>query len=145
MQPYTYSQSPLTPYASRDAEFAAGPVCGSFALNAKLADGSFLLDRAGRGMTALLFGDGAPNAEQKALLDQLGKLDKHFAAVLIHPNPARADAIGDTSRDIARLYGAASGTLYLVRPDLHIAGRWKTIAADEVLHTISLCLGVSEP
>ena len=30
MQPYTYSQSPLTPYASRDAEFAAGPVLRQF-------------------------------------------------------------------------------------------------------------------
>src|SRR6185312_7610386 len=54
MQPYTYSQSPLTPFASRDKEFSAGPPCGSFAPNAKLADGIFLLDRAGNGMTALL-------------------------------------------------------------------------------------------
>jgi 3-(3-hydroxy-phenyl)propionate hydroxylase len=142
MQPYTYSQSPLTPYASRDAEFASGPVCGSFAPNAKLADCSFLLDRAGRGMTTLLFCDGAPDAEQTALLDQLRKLDKQFAAVLIQPNPTSANAIGDTSGDIARLYGAAPGTLYLLRPDLHIAGRWKTIAAGEVLHTAHLCLGV---
>lgn len=145
MQPYTYSQSPLTPYASRDAEFAAGPVCGSFAPNAKLADGSFLLDRAGRGMTALLFFDKAPNAEQTALLDQLGKLDKHFAAVVIQPASKTADAIGDPNGNIARLYGAAPGTLYLLRPDLHIAGRWKTLAADEVLHTARLCLGISTP
>ncbi len=142
MQPYTYSQSPLTPYASRDAEFSVGPVCGSFAPNAKLADGSFLLDRAGRGMTVLLFGDGVPDAEQIALLDQLRKLDKHFAAVVVQLDPTSADAIKDANGDIARLYGAASGTLYLLRPDLHIAGRWKTIAADEVLHTARLCLGI---
>jgi len=36
---------------------------------------------------------------------------------------------------------AAPGTLYLLRPDLHIAGRWKTIAANEVLRTAALCLG----
>ena len=69
MQPYTYSESPLTPYAGRDAEFAGGPVCGSVAPNAKLADGSYLLDRAGIGMTAILFCEGAPTAEQAALLD----------------------------------------------------------------------------
>ena len=80
MQPYTYSESPLTPYAGRDAEFAAGPVCGSFPPNAKLADGTFLLDRAGDGMTAILFCDGAPSAEQAALLEQLGKLDNRFVA-----------------------------------------------------------------
>ncbi len=37
MQPYTYSESPLTPYAGRDVEFAGGPVSGSVAPNAKLA------------------------------------------------------------------------------------------------------------
>ena len=29
MQPYTYSESPLTPYPERDAEFAGGPASGS--------------------------------------------------------------------------------------------------------------------
>ena len=67
MQPYTYSESPLTPYPQRDAEFAKGPACGSFPPNAELADGNFLLDRAGDGMTAILFCDGAPDAEQTAL------------------------------------------------------------------------------
>src|SRR5207253_10033909 len=66
MQPYTYSESALTPFAARDADFASGPPCGSFAPNARLADGSFLLDRAGNGMTALLFCEDAPNAEQSA-------------------------------------------------------------------------------
>jgi 3-(3-hydroxy-phenyl)propionate hydroxylase len=145
MQPYTYSQSPLTPFAGRDAEFAAGPACGSFAPNAKLADGSFLLDRAGRGITALLFCNGATDAKQIALLDQVARLDQHFVALIIQANGNSAGAIKDTDGDIARLYGAEPGTLYLLRPDLHIAGRWKTIAADEVLHTARLCLGIPTP
>ncbi len=69
-------------------------------------------------MTALLFCQGKPDAAQVALLDQLGRLDKRFASISL-----------DASGDIARLYGAAPGTLYLLRPDLHIAGRWKTIVA----------------
>ena len=85
-------------------------------------------------MTALLFCEGAPDTAQAALLDRLGRLDKRFASILL-----------DASGDIARLYGAAPGTLYLLRPDLHIAGRWKTIAPDEVLHTARLCLGVPTP
>ena len=47
MQPYTYSESPLTPYRHRDADFASGPISGSAAPNAKLADGTHLLDHAG--------------------------------------------------------------------------------------------------
>ena len=81
MQPYTYSESPLTPYAGRDAEFAGGPACGSVAPNARLADGSHLLDHAGNGMTAILFCDGQPAAEQAALLDQLGRIDKRFVSL----------------------------------------------------------------
>jgi 3-(3-hydroxy-phenyl)propionate hydroxylase len=145
MLPYTYSGNPLTPFAHRDAEFASGPSCGSFAPNARLADGGFLLDRAGDGMTALLFGEGSPNAEQPALLDQLSRLDRRFAALVIQRNGASANGLNDADGEIARLYGAGPGTLYLLRPDLHIAGRWRSIAADEILHTARLCLGVPTP
>ena len=129
MQPYTYSASPLTPYPGRDAEFSAGPACGSVALNAKLADGSFLLDRAGFGLTAILFCDYAPDAEQTALLDQLRALDSGLAALVVQRTAAVANAIVDHDGEIARLFGAGHGTLYLLRPDMHIAGRWKTIIA----------------
>src|SRR6478752_1798269 len=136
MQPYTYSESPLTPYAGRDVEFAGGPVCGSVAPNAKLPDGSYLLDRAGDGMTAILFCEGQTTAEHAALLGQLRNTDKRLAALLIGTSH-----VSDADGEIARLYAAAPGTLYLLRPDLHIAGRWKTIAANEVLRTAALCLG----
>ena len=145
MQPYTYSESPLTPYPQRDAEFSGGPASGSFPPNAKLADGGFLLDRAGDGMTAILFCDGAPNTEQAALLAQLGKLDRRFVALLVHPQASAAGAIADTDGEIARLFDAQPGTFYLLRPDLHIAGRWNTAVASEILETIRLCLGRATP
>jgi 3-(3-hydroxy-phenyl)propionate hydroxylase len=145
MQPYTYSESRLTPYANRDADFASGPVCGSFPPNAKLSDGSFLLDRAGDGMTAMLFCEGAPSAEQTALLDQLGLLDKRFVALLVQPAGSTQEATPDTDGEIVRLFGAAPGTLYLLRPDLHIAGRWKAIVTDEILDTARICLGAQTP
>ena len=136
MQPYTYSESPLTPYAGRDADFAGGPVCGSVAPNAKLPDGSYLLDQVGIGLTAILFCRGAPSADEIMLLDRLRNTDKRLAALLIGTSH-----VSDADGEIARLYAAAPGTLYLLRPDLHIAGRWKTIAANEVLRTAALCLG----
>ena len=69
MQPYTYAESPLSPYARiAMPSFAAGPISGSASPNAKLADGTHLLDHAGDGMTAILFCDGRANAEQAALL-----------------------------------------------------------------------------
>jgi 3-(3-hydroxy-phenyl)propionate hydroxylase len=147
MQPYTYSESPLTPYAGRDAEFAGGPPCGSVAPNARLKDGSYLLDRAGDGMTAILFCEGQPTREQAALLAQLGRIDKRFVAVLIASGGSASDAkaIADSDGEIARLFAAEPGTLYLLRPDLHIAGRWKAVVPGEILKTAGLCLGSETP
>jgi 3-(3-hydroxy-phenyl)propionate hydroxylase len=147
MQPYTYSESPLTPFAGRDAEFAGGPPCGSVAPNAGLADGGYLLDRAGNGMTAILFCAGQPTAEQAALLAQLGRIDKRFVPVLVTSSSAASDAkaVVDGDGEIARLFAAASGTLYLLRPDLHIAGRWKAVVPGEILKTAGLCLGSETP
>jgi 3-(3-hydroxy-phenyl)propionate hydroxylase len=153
MQPYTYSGSPLTPYANRDGEFACGPVSGSASANADLADGGHLLDHAGDGLTAMLFCDDAPDAAQAALLQQLGQLDKRFVSLLIQRQASRGQAslgvdvstkaktIPDENDEIATLFGARPGTLYLLRPDLHIAGRWKTVIAGEILQTAQICLG----
>jgi 3-(3-hydroxy-phenyl)propionate hydroxylase len=148
MQPYTYSESPLTPYANRDAEFACGPVSGSASANADLADGSHLLDHAGDGMTAMLFCDGAPDAAQTALLQQLSELDKRLVSLLIQRQASpdedvspKAKTIPDENDKIAALFGARPGTVYLLRPDLHIAGRWKTVIAGEILQTAQICLG----
>ena len=147
MQPYIYSESPLTAYPERDADFASGPISGSAAPNARLADGTFLLDRAGVGMTAILFFGVAPNPEQTALLAQLAKLDRRFVSLLVQCQgfTPTAGAIADGDGEIARLFGAPPGALYLLRPDLHIAGRWKTIAADDILRTAEICQGKALP
>ena len=91
----------------------------------------------------MLFCERAPSAEQTALLDRIGAFDKRFATLVIVNQGDAPDFIDDRDGEIARLFGAGAGTLYLLRPDLHIAGRWKTIAADEILQTARLCLGVA--
>ena len=87
-------------------------------------------------MTVILFCKGAPSTDDLMLLDRLRNTDKRLAALLIGTSQ-----VSDADGEIARLYAAAPGTLYLLRPDLHIAGRWKTITANEVLRTAALCLG----
>ena len=39
------------------------------------------------------------------------------------------------------LYGAQPGSLYLVRPDGHVLGRWRVVAPDEILTAIEHVLG----
>ena len=98
-------------------------------------------------MTAILFCEGQPTAEQAALLAHLGRIDKRFVPVLVTSSgsASEAKAIADSDGEIARLFAAVPGTLYLLRPDLHIAGRWKAVVPGEILKTASLCLGSETP
>jgi 3-(3-hydroxy-phenyl)propionate hydroxylase len=98
-------------------------------------------------MTAMLFCQGPPTPEQAALLAQLGKIDRRLVSLLIACGGAAAgaNAIADADGEMARLFAAEPGTLYLLRPDLHIAGRWKTIVADEIVRTAGICLGSETP
>ncbi len=140
MQPYTYADSPLTPFPQRDRAFSAGPVSGSAAVNVKLDDGSYLLDHAGAGFTVLLFDDG------DGLVHDLRRLDRRLTALIVKSAPdAGGDksgvVIADPRGEIARVYGAAPGSMYLLRPDLHVAGRWMRLDAGEVVQTLQTCLG----
>ena len=42
---------------------------------------------------------------------------------------------------VAAAYGADPGTVYLIRPDLHVAGRWRAAVAGEILATLDTGLG----
>jgi 3-(3-hydroxy-phenyl)propionate hydroxylase len=136
MQPYTYAQSPLTPFPARDAAFTAGPSCGSATPNAGLADGGHLLDHAGDGSTLLVFGEPAARDGMARVLAMLRERDRHSRVVTIGP-----PGIPDPDGEIARIYGAEEGTVYLLRPDLHIAGRWRVAVPDEIARTLDACLG----
>ena len=78
---------------------------------------------------------------------QLGKIDKRFVALPIARQGSAFDAkaIADTDGEIARLFAAETGALYLLRPDLHIAGRWKTAVPGEIVRTARICLGSERP
>ena len=98
MTPYTYADSPAT--AADDPAFAAGPRPGAMIQDVRLDDG-FLSDRLGPGFSLVVFGTTPEHAPPGVTLVSL---------------PAEGEA--------ARVYGAADGSAYLVRPDLHIAARW---------------------
>lgn len=147
MQPYTYADSPLDPRLGRDREFEAGPACGSFAINARIGDGGYLLDRAGKGFTGVLFSDQPPTPNQQDALHELTRMDADFRCLMVGLARATEDTSGIADRDgsVAQLYGASAGSFYLLRPDLHVAGRWKTFEANEIQQTLATCLGKARP
>ncbi|MDK3019149.1 FAD-dependent monooxygenase [Pseudodonghicola flavimaris] len=119
MTPYTYAASPAT--ASDDPAFSDGPIPGALMPDVALETG-FLSDRMGPGFTLLRFGAGAAACDDPAL------------------------TLVDLPADgpVGRAYGARPGTAYLIRPDLHIAGRWHQADATTLCQTLNRLLARTE-
>jgi len=99
MTPYTYADSPIT--SADDPGFSSGPVPGAMMRDVVL-DGGFLSDRLSRGFNLLAFGStGTPEIPG-------------LTSVALPATGAAAD-----------IYGAFDGSAYLLRPDLHVAARWR--------------------
>ncbi len=143
MQPYSYAGSPLTAEEGSDAAFTTGPAPGAVATDAKLADGTHLLDHVGVGFTGLLFVASAPTDAQRQALQLLRQLDARFTTRIVTANGSAdlPDAIHDSCGALTTLYGASTGTFYLLRPDLHVAGRWTNFDSDAIVRTLQIYLG----
>lgn len=114
MKPYVYADGQAI--CPDTGDFVSGPEVGRVAPDVKLGDG-FLSDQLSRGFTALCF-DEAIAADLEA---EAGE-DPGFT-VLTQPGDGRT----------AETYGADASSVYLVRPDRHIAARWRSASASEVL------------
>ncbi|WP_372602782.1 FAD-dependent monooxygenase [Actibacterium sp.] len=120
MTPYTYADSPAT--LADDPDFSAGPVPGAVSVDPRI-DGGHLSDQL-RDITVLAFGtapDIAPRDGVRVLT-----LSADSAA--------------------ARAFDAVSGTVYVIRPDMHIAARWRSASPadiDAALDRLNIRKGIS--
>ena len=129
-QPYTYAASPLTSHARRDREFQSGPIAGAPIVNQRLKENDYLLDRLGTGFTGIHFstqGSAPPAVSQLAAGLAVG--DEAFTLIALGAPQAMA------------AYGASEGSFYLVRPDRHVAARWRRIEPAEVREAFRQALG----
>jgi 3-(3-hydroxy-phenyl)propionate hydroxylase len=117
----------MTPGApADDAPCASSP--GGWLLGGLLAASS---SGAATGFTILLFSD-APSATQWAVLRQLENLQPSVAAVIL---PVQALA--------AQRYDAQPGTAYLLRPDHHVAARWRQLDLNKVRAALARAGGMA--
>ena len=147
-----YTHSPLNAALARDAEFSAGPAPGHVLPECPLTiiEGAstregYLTDFITPRISALYFSDDG------AVPDDLTKLDtamrERGIPFAIVPLTRRAGTGGtsahgwDHSGRLFKMYDAAPATLYLVRPDGHVLGRWRAFnataasaAIDHMLH-----------
>jgi len=143
-EPYTYAASPLTSFPARDAELPAGPRAGAPLVNRRLADGSHLLDHLGRGFTGLYFSDdGRVPADLLAHVEQMRVARAPFTLLAVGAAAAAGAAyvpIADPQGRLRAAHGAQGGSFYLVRPDRHVAARWRALDLAELVEAFTNAL-----
>ena len=112
---------------------------GSACPNARIGSGRFLLDLAGHGFCGIYFAGAGQMDSASRLFDKLRASDQRFTGlVVINSEDEKAISIvHDPNGEVFRTFNAQPDTFYLLRPDLHIAGRWLTVECDEVMDTLA--------
>ena len=149
---HDYTSSPLNSVASPGSEFTGGVSCGQAVRNVKLAADDYLLDRlgAGAGFHLLVFtGEEGLGSRSADLLAEAARYPFPVIRVVIGAATASVAAlaevaIADGQGLIAAMYDARPGTVYLLRPDLHVCARWRHADAGQIstaLRTAACAIG----
>jgi 3-(3-hydroxy-phenyl)propionate hydroxylase len=142
----TYQASPLnaassTPFTNGPAPGAVPTECPLTIVSAGTSRAGHLTDLVGPRFTAFWFStDGSVPAALSALETTLAARDVPFAVVPLatrQPVDAGRVAAWDHTGRLFPMYGATSETLYLMRPDGHVLGRWQGAADTLAAHALA--------
>ena len=151
-RPHDYWNSPLNSYPKADDEFHGGIACGKPMRNVRLGANQFLLDRIGSsaGFHLMIFvGEHGLTGDLQEILAAATKQPFPIHPLIVRPDdkPApntEAGTVADIEHRISLKYDAAAGTVYLIRPDLHVCARWRRTTAEQVLHALRRAMRVGE-
>ena len=135
-RPATLDASPLN---TADVDtFTPAQRPGSPAADAPIAQpggaGGWLLQALQGGFTALCFGDEAAASVASADRSRVPVAVKRIGR----------SALADPSGKAAERYDATPGTIYLIRPDQHVAGRWRRPDRNQVAAALDRALALQE-
>jgi 3-(3-hydroxy-phenyl)propionate hydroxylase len=103
----------------------------------------WLLPHLGEGFTLLCFG--APDAARCAVLQTLATGPLPLHALVVRPPggapPEGLAGLEDTEGLVSKRFDARAGTTYLIRPDQHVAARWRTLDAEAVTRALQRAAG----
>ncbi len=89
----------------------------------------------------------ASEASLEAVAGQLRRIDPELRVLWVGAGPGGRpgeQAVTDDSGTLRAAYGADAGALYLVRPDRHVAARWKAPEPTRVLASMRRALGETD-
>ena len=101
---------------------------------------SWLLDHAGNQFRVMLFVDAVPSAQVLAQLQALAADPIAVRPLLIAPRALEVpgvDVLVDSQGWVVKRYDAKPGTAYLLRPDQHVAARWRQMDAARVRQAVA--------
>jgi 3-(3-hydroxy-phenyl)propionate hydroxylase len=103
----------------------------------------WLLPHTGQGFVLMLFG--APDPAHQGAIDALANGPVPVRALVVmpagEPGPAGLTWLEDAEGLVARRFDARPGTAYLVRPDQHVAARWRRFDAAAVRAALARATG----
>jgi 3-(3-hydroxy-phenyl)propionate hydroxylase len=144
MNPRQHSAIPLTgsalnAFPERSAEFTAGPAPGNILPECPLTvDGAetHLTSLLGARFTVLVFSEegGMPTALAAAIASLGARVPLDTQVI------SQSD---DHTGRLFALYGAQPGSVYLVRPDGHVAARWRSAVPEELVVAVEAILDPS--
>src|SRR5262245_52499902 len=107
---------------------ASGPAPGAALTDFPLRDGpkKYLIETLGPGFTCLVF---SPSA---AVHDAVDVFAREIASI---------NVVAISDLQVARTYDAPEGAVYLVRPDGHVAGRWRRADSAVLRHAYARACG----
>jgi len=101
---------------------------------------SWLLDHVGKQFSLMLFVDTAPSAELQAQLQALAADPMAVRPLIVASRPLNVpgvDVLVDAQGWAVKRYDAQPGTAYLLRPDQHVAARWRQLDTDRVRQALA--------
>jgi 3-(3-hydroxy-phenyl)propionate hydroxylase len=139
-RPHDYHNSPLNSFPDADQKFSGGVGLGQPLRNVKLGSNDYFLDRIGSraGFHLMVFvgEDGLTPNLREILTASTNEAFPIFRAVIGTSAPAAAGVadvmITDEEGRISGKYEGTPGTVYLVRPDLHVCARWHRTSGEQV-------------
>ena len=155
--PHEYDVSALNSWPERERDFAGGPRSGAPLKNMRVRSDcgeGFLLDWVKAGFVLLFFAEGELRAQEERLLDDIAGCDTLLSLLVVYGTTAAIEvpssprgwiALQDVHGGAKRLYDAAHGTAYLVRPDGHVCARWRHLAGHELRYALQVARTGTQP
>jgi len=151
-RPHDYRDSSLNAFAEADREFHDGVACGQPLRNIKLAANDHLFDAIGSkaGFHLLLFvGEEGLTRDLREILAATEHLAYPIHRLIVAPttpldDPQADPIVGDAQGRTYSKYDASPGTVYLIRPDLHVCARWRRANPQQVVQALRQATGFAE-